>query len=344
MLVNIKDLDLTELEEWLISQGMPRYRGVQIFQWIHKHRVRSYDRMTNLPKGLREDLKAEAPLFWPRVIQEQVSAVDGTQKLLLELEDGERIETVLIPHKYGNSICVSSQVGCALACSFCATGISGFKRNLTVAEMVDQVLSFAEPVSSIVMMGMGEPLLNLENVLKFLAIIHNEHGFGIGYRHMTISTAGIPPGIRRLADTGLPITLAISLHAPNDRLRSELMPINKKYPISSVLDAADYYAAQTGRRYTLEYVLIDDVNDRAELARELVRLAKGRLCHVNLIPLNTMAEKNFERSRDKKVETFSKVLESGGIPVTVRREMGSDIDAACGQLRSRMEVEALGEE
>lgn len=296
--------------------------------------------MTNLPANLRAELSESAPLWWPEVVREQVSQVDATRKLLLRLADGEHVETVLIPHDYGNSVCISSQVGCAMACSFCATGLSGFTRNLSVAEMVDQALCFNLPVKSVVMMGMGEPMLNLDKVLSFLEILHDPRGINIGYRHMTISTSGIPKGIRALAATGLPITLAISLHAPNNELRSSLMPINKKYPIAAVLEAADYYAQETGRRYTLEYALIDGVNDTVQLARELAQLLQGRLCHVNLIPLNQVVEQNFKRSEAKKIENFLKILELKGVPATLRREMGTDIDAACGQLRSRTLTES----
>ncbi len=335
MIFNPKEYPLTQLKEWFSKEQEPPFRAVQLFEWLYKHQVMEYAQMTNLPLELREHLEEVAPLFWPAVVRKQVSANDGTHKLLLELIDGNLIETVFIPHDYGNSVCVSSQVGCALGCSFCATGITGFIRNLTVAEMVDQVLAFQTKISSVVLMGMGEPMLNLDRVLTFLEILHDPRGLNIGYRHITISTSGIPRGIRQLAETGLPITLAISLHAPNDDIRSKLMPINHKYPIATVLEAADYYAQLTGRRYTLEYALIGELNDSVYLARDLARLLSGRLCHVNLIPLNPVAENNFKRSAAKKIEDFMIVLESAGIPVTLRREMGSDIDAACGQLRSR---------
>ncbi len=340
--MNIKELTLPELTEWFASHGLPKFRAVQVFEWLYRHRVGSYDAMLNLPKALREELKTTAPLVWPKIIREQRSRIDQTRKLLLELADGQRIESVFLPHNYGNSICVSSQVGCAMGCVFCATGLAGFIRNLSVAEMVDQVLSFGEPVHSIVLMGMGEPMLNLDKVLTFCEILHEERGMNIGYRHFTISTAGIPRGIRALADTGLPITLAISLHAPDDELRSNLMPINKRFPISEILAAADYHAEQTGRRYSVEYALIAKVNDHPDQARMLAQLLRGRLCHVNLIPLNPVAGKNYERSGTKKVENFLKVLASFGIAATVRREMGSDIEAACGQLRARLDQDAFG--
>ncbi len=340
--MNIKNLPLPELTQWFESHGLPGFRGVQVFEWLYRQRVTDYDLMTNLPKTLRDELKVKAPLIWPKISRDQRSRVNSTRKILLELVDGQRIESVFLPHDYGNSICVSSQVGCAMACSFCATGISGFIRNLSVAEMVDQVLSFGEPVHSIVMMGMGEPMLNLDRVLTFFEILHEERGLNLGYRHFTISTSGIPKGIKELADTGLPITLAVSLHAADDQLRSNLMPINKRFPIADVLAAADYYAERTGRRYSIEYALIDGVNDHPAQARMLAKLLRGRLCHVNLIPLNHVPGKNYERSGTKKVENFLKVLVSFGIAATVRREMGSDIDAACGQLRARIDGEAYG--
>lgn len=335
-----------ELEELMVKWGEPRYRGRQLFQWLHKQRVRDFAVMTNLPKVLRERLAQELPLIPAERLQVQTSPLDETVKFLLRLKDGETVETVLLHYEYGYTVCVSSQVGCALGCTFCASSLGGFRRDLTAGEMIEQVLaatdflakehgSPAARVGHIVVMGMGEPLLNYDQVLRFLRLAHEPEGLNISYRHMTISTAGIVPGIRRLAREDLPVTLAISLHAPNDDLRRRLMPVAQKYPLDELFAACREYVAITGRRITFEYALISGVNDRPEHALELAQRLGNMLAHVNLIPLNPVPERGYERSPAVAVEKFQKILLRAGIEATVRRELGTEIDAACGQLRRR---------
>lgn len=331
-----------ELEGLLAGMGEPAYRGRQIFAWLHGRQVTDFAQMTDLPKALRQRLAAAGGPAVPALRRLQVDPVDGTRKYLLELADGQLIETVLMRHRYGLSLCVSTQVGCRMGCRFCASTIGGLVRNLAAGEMAGQLLVAnrdlaprGERVSHVVLMGIGEPLENYEAAVRFIRLAHEPRGAGIGYRHITVSTSGLVPGIRRLAREGLPVTLAVSLHAPNDDIRSYLMPVNRRWPIAEVLDACREYVELTGRRVTFEYVLLEDVNDRPEHARELAERVGGLLCHVNLIPWNPVSERPFRAPGPERVRAFYEELASRGVPVTVRRELGQRIDAACGQLRRR---------
>lgn len=334
-------LNREELAGQLAERGVPAYRAGQVMRWVYQKGAREFNAMTDLPEDLREELTRTAEVGRPQVVTAQREAGGEAVKLLLRLDDGETVETVLLVHDYGLSVCVSSQVGCAMGCRFCASTRGGLVRNLTPGEMLGQVLEAqaAAPegrrVSHVVVMGMGEPLANYEAVLQFLRLLHAKEVWGMSYRNMTISTSGLAPGIERLAGEGVPVTLAVSLHAPNDRLRSRLMPVNRRYPLAKLIPACDDYAAQTSRRVTFEYALIAGENDGPGAAGQLAGLLKGRLCHVNLIPLNEVPESGFERSSPGRVEQFRSTLAEAGIPVTVRREIGRGIEAACGQLRRR---------
>jgi 23S rRNA (adenine2503-C2)-methyltransferase len=336
----VKALDL-EYGEWvsLVTErfGQPRFRADQICGWIYDKKVFQIHSMTNLSKELRERLVYELLIMPPVLVREQTSQ-DGTRKFLWQMEDGERIEAVLMDHGNYSTACLSSQAGCPLNCSFCATGQSGFRRNLTVGEIVGQFLAIEwrskEPVSNIVFMGMGEPLLNEDAVLKSIRILHHPKMRNLGARHITISTSGIVPGIRNLADSGLPIRLSVSIHAPNDQLRTKLMPVNKRYPLPQLMDALRYYQEKTGERITVEYVTIDGVNDDPSLAYELAALFSGMSAYVNLIPCNS-TDSAFARSPLESLKAFGAALAECGLEYEVRREKGSDIDAACGQLRNR---------
>lgn len=339
--LQLKGMTQGQLKELLSAWGEPSYRAGQIMDWLYQRAVSSFDEMTNLSKALRERLKAECSLEAVRLETRQESR-EGTVKYLFNLSDGQAIETVLMPHDYGNSVCVTTQVGCRMGCTFCASTIGGVARNCSVGEMLDQVvyvqrelLPRGERVSSVVLMGSGEPLENYESVLAFIRLLGDPQGMGIGMRHITLSTSGIVPGIRRLAAEDLQITLAVSLHAPNDELRNRLVPLNRRYPIAELLDACWDYLAATGRRLTFEYILIQGVNDDPANAHQLARLLRGHLAHVNLIPANPVAERGIERTAPEQVAAFARALEQAGVPATVRREMGTDIDAACGQLRRR---------
>lgn len=340
---NIKGLSEAELTDVLQALGAEKYRARQIMKWIYARGAGEFKEMTNLSKALRDRLSEYLYIGKLREVTRQVSQKDGTVKFLFSLEDGHRVESVLLCHDYGCSVCVSTQVGCALGCRFCASGLEGLIRDLTAGEMIDQVLAIqnylqamGRRVGSVVIMGSGEPLANYDNVLRFIKLLHWPHGLNIGYRHITLSTAGIIPGIERLAAEDLPITLSISLHAPNDQLRSALMPVNNAYPIAALVAAGDRYADTTKRRITYEYSLIAGVNDQEDHARQLVDLLTRRLCHVNLIPINTVVERGYQQPSADKVNRFQEILRRRGIEATVRREMGGDIDAACGQLRRRM--------
>ena len=293
--------------------------------------------MRNLPKSLKEKLKENFKIVIPEIVEEFRSNDDDTRKLLLALEDGNLIECVIMKYKHGNTICISTQVGCRMGCKFCASTIDGRVRNLTSGEILSEIMiaqkTLGERISNIVLMGSGEPLDNYDNVVKFLKEVNAEYGLNIGQRHITISTCGLVPKIYELADEGLTITLAISLHAFSDEKRKEIMPIANKYSIKEILDACEYYIKKTNRRVTFEYALVKDVNDGNEDAKALGQLLKGMLCHVNLIPVNEIKENSFKRSSNKRIEEFAEILKSKGIEATVRREMGSDINAACGQLR-----------
>ncbi len=334
---NLKDYTLPEMSEQLREWGEPAFRAKQIFEWLYRG-VSSVEEMTNIPKTLREKLKETATIGSVQVAQKLVSNIDGTRKYLLKLEDGNLIESVLMKYQHGYTICISSQVGCRMGCAFCASTKGGKLRDLTAGEIIGQVMAvqqdLGERISNIVMMGIGEPLDNYENVLRFLENVTHPDGLNIGQRHISLSTCGIVPKIRDLAEHKLQITLSVSLHAANDEARSAIMPVNRKYPIAQLLDACDYYIQKTNRRISFEYTLIDGVNDRSSNADELIALLKGRLCHVNLIPVNAVKENSFSKTPPKRVEQFRQRLEHAGIPATVRREMGADINAACGQLRN----------
>jgi len=329
-------MTIEELQDFFKSLGEPAYRARQVFRWIYKG-VEDFEKMTDIPKNLALKLKEICRVSRIKIYRKFESKKDETVKYLFLLEDGEIIESVKMEHHYGTTVCVSSQVGCAMGCAFCASTLGGFRRNLTCAEMVDQVLAIQEDlrkrVSHVVVMGSGEPLLNYDELMKFLRILNSELAFNISYRRMSVSTCGIVPGIRRLAEEELPITLSVSLHAPSDDLRDRLVPVNRRYPIMELLDACKYYIIKTKRRVTFEYIMISGVNDSKECAVKLARLLKGLLCHVNLIPLNPVRERDFRRSTFDKIEVFEEILKSYGISVTVRQEMGADIEAACGQLR-----------
>lgn len=340
-MMHLYDMTLPELTAWLKDLGEPSYRAKQIFDWLYVKRVRSFDDMTNLSKALREKLEQTAVIETSQVVTKQVSAVDGTVKFLLGWPDAVTVETVLMRHGYGNSVCVSTQVGCKMGCTFCASTLGGMIRQMTAGEMVEQFLlsqrlldEAGERVSSVVLMGSGEPMDNLAAALKFIDIIHDPAGLNIGLRHITISTVGLVPGIKRLADDGRPITLAVSLHAANDELRSSMMPVNKAYPIAKLMEACHYYVEKTGRRISFEYALIGNKNDRLEDARELAQLLKDLPSHVNLIPVNYVPERNYTRTPKEQIDAFVKELNRLRVNATVRREMGHDISAACGQLRA----------
>ena len=340
-MIDIKSQTLQEMTETLKAMGEPAFRGKQVFTWLHKG-ARSFDEMTNLSKALREKLKAECVLTVPQVARKQVSQQDGTIKYLWELADGNCIETVLMQYHHGNTVCISSQVGCRMGCAFCASTIAGRVRNLTPAEMLDQVL-FTQidsglEISNIVLMGIGEPLDNMNNVLRFLELVNSPHGMNIGMRHISLSTCGVIPGIQRLADLGLQLTLSVSLHAPDSETRSKIMPVNRAYDVDKLFAACHDYFKKTGRRISFEYAMIDGVNDQDWQADLIAAKLKGMPGHVNLIPLNDVVESPFKPS--KRVAAFQKRLESHGVTATVRRSLGGDIDASCGQLRRKAMEEA----
>ncbi len=335
--LDIKSLYQEELKEKMSSLGEKPFKGKQLFEWLHKKTAKSYGEMTNLSQSLRQRLEEMEPLTPLEPVEVQTSALDGTRKYLFRLGDGHVIESVWMKYHHGNSVCISSQVGCRMGCRFCASTIGGLTRNLTASEMLDQVYRIqeltGERVSNVVVMGTGEPLDNYDNLLRFLRILSDEAGQNISQRNITVSTCGIVPMIRRLADEKLGITLALSLHAPNDEKRRELMPIAYKYSLAEVIPACADYFAKTGRRLTFEYSLVGGKNDSEEDARELSRLIGDLNCHVNLIPVNPIKERNFVQSDKKVIEKFKNKLEKYRINVTIRREMGRDIDGACGQLR-----------
>lgn len=340
--VNLTDLTLPEMEGLLAGLGELKYRAEQICRWIFQRGVNNIAEMTDLSLGLRRKLADIALVGGLQILRRQVAG-DGTAKYLLALTDGETVESVLLRHDYGNSVCVSSQAGCRMGCRFCASTLGGLVRNLTAGEIYSQVQAICEDsgerVSSVVIMGSGEPLDNLPAVDKFIELITAPYGLNIGARHITLSTCGLVPAIRELAQRKLPITLSVSLHAPNDELRDRLMPVNKKYPLKELLAACREYVSITKRRITFEYALIRGYNDSREMARELGRLLKGILCHVNIIPVNSVKERAYQKPAPAQVREFQKILEELRIPVTVRREMGAEIDAACGQLRRKALME-----
>ena len=337
---DLKSMSIDELKDWVQSVGQPAFRAKQIYQWFHVKLAGSTEEMTNLPKTLRE-LMDEQKIYGVSVVTRLESKEDGTNKFLFRLHDGNVIESVLMRYKHGNSVCISSQVGCRMGCRFCASTIGGLVRDLSASEMLSQIYEIqkisGERVSNVVVMGTGEPLDNFDNLVRFIKMLTDENGLNISQRNITVSSCGLVPEIKRLADLDLAITFALSLHAPNDADRRELMPIANRYSIAEVLDACRYYFDKTGRRITFEYSLVKGQNDSPEKARELAALIKGMNCHVNLIPVNPIKERSYERADNTSIENFKKVLESRQITVTVRRSMGRDIDAACGQLRRKYE-------
>ena len=346
-MIRLNDLEYKELEAFVTDVlGEPKFRAKQIFGWIYggmskdgsfRSGVASFDEMTNLSKALREKLSESAELMSLAVLREQVSKLDGTRKFLFGLPDGNAIESVFMKYKFGNSICVSSQAGCRMGCRFCASTIGGLKRNLTAGEIAGQILAAerqtGERISHVVVMGTGEPFDNYENLSKFIHIINDPNGLNIGMRNITVSTCGLVPKIAEFAKDFPQVNLAISLHAVNNEMRDEMMPVNKSYPMEVLLDACRSYADKTSRRVTFEYTLVKGVNDSPEYARKLADRLHGMLCHVNLIPLNKVEETGYDTTERGAVLKFQQVLTECGIPATIRRELGDDIDAACGQLR-----------
>lgn len=334
---DIKSLTCEELKAEIEGIGEKSFKAKQIYSWLHKRGAESFDEMTDISKNLREYLKNSFDIYNCTIEKKLVSMYDSTVKYLFKLNDGELIESVVMKYKYGYTICVSSQVGCKMGCNFCASGIAGFVRNLTASEILSQVYKAQRDldirISHIVMMGVGEPLDNFDNVMKFLSIISDENGLNIGMRNISLSTCGVVTGIYKLLEKRLQLTLSISLHAPNDEIRSQTMPVNNKWNIDTLLRACRDYTKVTSRRISFEYAMISGVNDSDECARELAGKLKGMLCHVNLIPVNSVKEKSYVRSDDSRINSFKKILESRGINVTVRRTLGSDINASCGQLR-----------
>ena len=348
-MINLYNYSLEKLEELMLSLQEKKYRATQLFKWIYEKRVTSFDEMSDVSKLFREVLNRDFCLVKPKIHKEQRSK-DGTIKLLLELEDGDKVETVLMRYNYGNAVCVSSEVGCNMGCAFCASGLLKKKRELLVSEMIGQVLVIDdilkaegnnERVTHVVVMGTGEPFDNYENVMDFIRILNHPHGLAIGARHITVSTCGIVPKIYDYAKEGLQINLAISLHAPSDEIRKKIMPISFKYPMNELMEAVKYYEKNAGRRVTFEYILLNGINDSKEDAKKLAKLIKGTLAYVNLIPYNSVDENKYKRSEDKSVRDFMDTLIKCGVNATIRREFGSDIDAACGQLRAKDEKEQL---
>ena len=337
-MIDLKDFEYDELIDFFKENGEPKFRAEQVFSWLHKG-VESYDEMSNLPKNLKEKLKSISYVSTLRVREKYVSQIDGTIKYLFELPDGNCIESVLMRYHHGITICISSQVGCRMGCRFCASTIGGLYRNLTAGEILNQIIfaqkDAGERISNVVMMGIGEPLDNYDNVITFLHNVNHEKGLNIGYRHITLSSCGVVPKIRELAAENLPITLTISLHAPNDEIRDKIMPVNHKYKIKELFRACKDYAEKTGRRLSFEYSLIHGVNDSVKNADELAELVKPLHAHVNLIPVNKVEEREFKKGSKAEINAFLNKLVSRGVNATVRRELGSDIAASCGQLRKK---------
>lgn len=336
---DIKSLSLEELSAQIKDLGLPKFRAGQIFEWLHKYGVSSFDEMTNLSKELRASLSNDFYIADCIIEEKYVSSIDSTVKYLFRLNDGEFIESVIMKYKYGYTICVSSQVGCKMGCKFCASTLAGFKRNLTPSEIESQIHSAQKDlgirISHIVLMGIGEPLDNYDNVIRLLYNVNDKNGLNISMRNITLSTCGIVPKMYDLLNEGLQITLTVSLHAPNDKIRSKSMPVNDKWCMDEVLNACREYVNKTGRRVSFEYTLINGVNDSNECAEELALRLKGMLCHVNLIPVNDVKERGNVRSTDEAINRFLSILKKRGINATIRRTLGSDINASCGQLRRK---------
>ena len=335
---HLKSMTQQEIGALLKELGQPAFRAKQVYTWLHKG-VRSYDEMTNLPKNLRDLLAEQYPICPPEVVRKQASQKDGTIKYLWKLSDGNCVETVLMRYHYGNTVCISTEVGCRMGCAFCASTLGGLVRPLEPFEMLDQVL-FTQvesglPIGHIVLMGIGEPLDNFDNVMRFLELVNSPDGMNISMRHISLSTCGLVPGIDKLAEKKLQLTLSVSLHAPTDEIRNTIMPVNKAYPTEELLQACRRYYEKTGRRISFEYAMINGVNDTEEAARTLLKRLKGMGAHMNLIPLNHVEESPLKPSTRQTVMRFQSILEEGGIPATVRRTLGGDIDASCGQLRRK---------
>ena len=334
--IDIKSLNLDEIKTLMVNLGEPKFRAKQIFSWLQNGCESFYD-MTNLSKDLRKRLENSCYIANVSIERKLVSEIDGTVKYLYKLHDGEFIESVLMKYHHGYTVCASTQVGCRMGCKFCASGINGLIRNLTASEILSQIHAAQKDngvrISNVVLMGMGEPLDNFDNTVKFLKLVSDDNGLNIGLRHISVSTSGLVNGIDRLAKLNMPITLSISLHAAEDSIRSKVMPVNRKYNISELLTACREYIKITGRRISFEYALIDGVNDTPKDAQLLAAKLKGMLCHVNLIPANPVVERDFKRPDNTKINEFKNHLEKLGITTTVRRTLGADINAACGQLR-----------
>ena len=336
--IDIRSMYMDELENWMKVEGQPAFRAKQVFQWLHEKYVASAEEMTNLPKDLRTKL-SESGIVTIKEELRQESASDGTVKFLYRLQDDQMIETVFMRHDYGNSVCISSQAGCRMGCRFCASTIGGLVRNLTASEMLEQIYAssraMGERISHVVVMGTGEPLDNYENLIRFLRLLTDEKGYNLSARNITVSSCGIVPRIYDLANENLPITFALSLHAPTDEERKELMPVAHRYTLAETLDACRAYFDRTGRRVTFEYSLVKGKNDSREQAMKLAKLLAGMNCHVNLIPINPVEEREYEKSDQDSIAKFKLTLEKNHINATIRKSMGSDIDAACGQLRRK---------
>lgn len=339
--IDLKSMTIEELSRFLAEMGEPKFRAKQVFCWLHQKGVLSFDEMSNLPVSLREKLRENCYITSFSIVRKLSSQLDGTVKYLFELPDGEYVETVLMRYEHGNSLCISSQVGCRMGCEFCASTKAGFIRHLTPSEILEQVYAVSrdtgEKISNIVLMGIGEPLDNFDNVMRFLELISHPEGLNLSHRHISLSTCGVVDRIYELADKNLQLTLSISLHATDDEIRSSIMPINRRWNIEELLKACRHYTDRTHRRISYEYSLIKGVNDSKEQALRLAKLLKGTLCHVNLIPVNYVEEAGFEKSSKEAVYAFQKTLNDKGINATVRRTLGADINAACGQLR-RQEI------
>ncbi|MBQ7115880.1 MAG: 23S rRNA (adenine(2503)-C(2))-methyltransferase RlmN [Clostridia bacterium] len=334
---DIASMNFEELSAEFKEMGLPKFRATQVYDWLHKKCVASFEEMTNISKDLIAKLNDNFVIFSCTIEKKLVSRYDNTVKYLYSLPDGEYLECVVMDYKYGHTICVSTQVGCKMGCAFCASGIGGFKRQLAPSEILSQIYTAQRDlglrISRIVLMGMGEPLDNFDNVMRFLELVSDEKGLNIGMRHISLSTSGIVPRIYDLLERNLQLTLSVSLHAPNDEIRSKIMPVNKSWNVDELLKACKIYGDKTSRRISFEYAMMKGVNDTPECARELGRKLKGVLCHINLIPANEVPEKGHERSSDNDIVKFKEILEKSGHTVTIRRTLGSDINASCGQLR-----------
>ncbi|MBQ3547066.1 MAG: 23S rRNA (adenine(2503)-C(2))-methyltransferase RlmN [Clostridia bacterium] len=337
--IDIKSFNEAELLEFMTALGQPKFRTAQLFKWLQQG-VEDFDEMTNLPKALRETLKEQCYIANVSIVKKLVSKIDGTVKYVYELFDGERIESVVMKYEHGYTVCISTQVGCRMGCSFCASGLDGLFRNLTPSEMLAQITKAQQDngirISNVVMMGMGEPLDNFLNSVKFLQLVSNDNGLNIGLRHISLSTSGVVSKIKELKEYNFPITLSISLHAPNDEIRSSMMKVNKKWGVDELLAACKEYQDVTTRRISFEYALIENVNDSDACADELAKKLRGIMCHVNLIPANPVKENSFKKPDMNKIIRFKERLIKNGINATVRRTLGADIDASCGQLRRKV--------